>query len=307
MTRNCFEDIVSILHFNDNEKVAAEGQNGHDKLHKIQLLVDHYKKMFSNSVIPATYQANNEMMVQFKGYHGLKMYKPKKLVKWWYKIWSCAGISGYVYGFEVLGGKDAKGPPRNVQLLYQFSESDNVVLHLIKDLEKDKHKVFFDNLFVSPELMIQLRHQGIFAVGTLRSHGSRGCPIPAEWKMRKEGCGTICEFVEKDHNLVICGWYDNCRVLIISYFARKNPVSETNHYNHKNHKDLKVPHPASVEICNRYMGGMVKARYISCTSPSTARRCIPQNGIAESLSICFHWLLSIHFSYTTNLEVPTLY
>ena len=96
-----------------------------------------------------------------------------------------------------------------------------MVLHLIKDLEKDKHKVFFDNLFVSPELMIQLRHQGIFAVGTLRIHGSRGCPIPTEWKMRKEGCGTICKFVEKDHNLVICGWYDNCRVLIISYLQVK--------------------------------------------------------------------------------------
>ena len=66
--------------------------------------------------------------------------------------------------------------------------SDNVVLHLIKDLEKDKHKVFFDNLFVSPELMIQLRHQGVFAVRTLRSHGSRGCPITTEWKMRKEVC-----------------------------------------------------------------------------------------------------------------------
>ena len=112
MTRNRFEDIVSTLHFNDNEKVAAEGQNGHDKLHKIQLLVDHYKKMFSNSVIPATYQANNEMMVQFKGYHGLKMYKPKKLVKWWYKIWSCAGISGYVYGFWSSRGKRCKRATR---------------------------------------------------------------------------------------------------------------------------------------------------------------------------------------------------
>ena len=115
MTRNRFEDIFSILHFNDNEKVAAEGQDGHNKLHKIQPLIDHFKIVFSNSVIPSTSQANNEMMVPFKEYHGLKMYKPKKPVKWWYKIWSCAGISGYVYGFEVLGGKDAKGPPGNVQ------------------------------------------------------------------------------------------------------------------------------------------------------------------------------------------------
>ena len=82
-----------------------------------------------------------------------------------------------VYDFEVLGGKDAKGPLANIQLLYQFGESKNVVLRLTKDLEKDKHKVFFDNLFMSPELIIQLKHQGIFAVGTLRSDRSRGCPV----------------------------------------------------------------------------------------------------------------------------------
>ena len=51
--------------------------------------------------------------------------------------------------------------------------------------------------------MIQLRHQGIFAIGTLRSDRSRGSPIPTEHKMKKKGRGTICEFVEKDHNLVI--------------------------------------------------------------------------------------------------------
>ena len=45
------------------------------------------------------------------------MHMPKKSVKWEYQIWSRAGISGYVYDFEVLRGKDAKGPPANVQLL----------------------------------------------------------------------------------------------------------------------------------------------------------------------------------------------
>ena len=160
-----------------------------------------------------------------------------------------------------------------------------MVLCLTRDLEKDKHKVFFDNLFVSPELMIQLRHQGIFTVGTLRSDRSRGCPIHTEQKMRKEGRGTICKFVEKDHNLIIRGWYDNRRVLTISNFVGKNPVSEANRYDRKNRKDLKVPRPTSVEICNPYMGGVDKAdMYLA--PPSTERRCVPQNGITESLFIC---------------------
>ena len=55
MTRNRFEDIVSILYFNGNKKVVAEGQGNHNKLHKIQPQIDHFKTLFSNSVIPETY------------------------------------------------------------------------------------------------------------------------------------------------------------------------------------------------------------------------------------------------------------
>ena len=63
MTRNRFEDNVSILHFNENKKVIVEGQDTHNKLLKILPLTDHFKTVFSNIVIPETYQAINDMMV----------------------------------------------------------------------------------------------------------------------------------------------------------------------------------------------------------------------------------------------------
>ena len=259
MTRNRFEEIMSILHYNNNNNLVPDGHDGSNKLHKIQPMIDHFRKVFVETVIPETHQAIDEMMVPFKGRHSAKMYMPKKPVKWGYKMWCRAGISGYCYDFEVVGGKDAKGPPSNVELLYEFGESENVVLRLTSGLEKDVHKIFFDNLFTSPEVMIQLRQQGILAVGTLRADRSRGCPMPAESAMRKEGRGAIFERVEKDHNLVICGWYDNRRVLTISNFVGKEPVSEANRYDRKNRKELTLPRPASVEIYNRYMGGVDKA------------------------------------------------
>ena len=144
-------------------------------------------------------------------------------------------------------------------LLYDFGESENVVLRLTAGLEKNKHKVFFDNLFSSPRVMIQPRQQGIFAVGTLKADRSRDCPLPTKSAMRKEGRGTMLEFVEKDHNLVICGWYDNRRVLTVSNFVGKDPVSEANRYDRKNHKEVKVPRPASIGIYNQFMGGVDKA------------------------------------------------
>ena len=102
MTRNRFEDIVSILHFNDNKKVVAEGQDGHNKLHKIQPLIDHFKTVFSNSVIPETYQAIDEMMVPFKGRDELKMYMPKKPVKWGYKGTRYGAVQAFRAMFTIL-------------------------------------------------------------------------------------------------------------------------------------------------------------------------------------------------------------
>lgn len=89
---------------------------------------------------------------------------PKNNSKVGYKLWCRAGISGYVYDFEVVGGQDAKDPSSDVNLLYEFGESKNVELCLTNNLGENKNKQFFDNLFTSPELMRQLKQQGILAV-----------------------------------------------------------------------------------------------------------------------------------------------
>ena len=45
--------------------------------------------------------AIDEMMIPFKGWHDAKMCMPKKPVKWGYRMWCRAGISGYICDFEV--------------------------------------------------------------------------------------------------------------------------------------------------------------------------------------------------------------
>ena len=52
MTKNRFEDM-SILHFND-KKVVAESQDGHNRLHKIQPLIDHFKTLADRSFLKHT-------------------------------------------------------------------------------------------------------------------------------------------------------------------------------------------------------------------------------------------------------------
>lgn len=62
------------------------------------------------------------------------------------------------------------------------------------------------------------------------------------------------------HNLLIGGWFDNRRVVLtISNFAGKDPVSNANRYGRKNKKNIQIPSPASIEIYNKFMGGLDKA------------------------------------------------
>ena len=77
MNLNRFVQILSILHFNDNNKNKPPSDPAFKKLFKIQPLIDHFQKVFSQSVIRETEQAIDEMMIPFKGQHVCKQYMPK--------------------------------------------------------------------------------------------------------------------------------------------------------------------------------------------------------------------------------------
>ena len=168
MTQNRFDEILSKLHFNDNTTAFPATSPHHNKLHKIQTIANHFKSKFKDTIAPETFQATDEMMVPFKGKHRAKMYMPKKPTMWGYKLWCRAGISGYLYDFEVVGGMGPTGTTVNIQSTHTFGKSENMVLCLANELSPKKHKIFFDNLFASSELLIQLKSMGIYSLGTLR-------------------------------------------------------------------------------------------------------------------------------------------
>ena len=197
MTRNRFDVVLTILHFNDNKLASPCTSQDHNKLHKIELVIEFFNARFNEVVFPETNEAVDEMMIPFKGKHSVKMYMTKKPVKWGYKLWCRAGISGYVYEFEILGGKGTKGTSEIIQSQYIFGESENVVMRLVNNLQPREHKVFFDNVFTSAELMLQLKDQAMFAVGTFPQDRSRGCKLPTEKEMKHLGRRTIHQFNKK--------------------------------------------------------------------------------------------------------------
>ena len=66
----------------------------------------------------------------------------------------------------------------------------NVVMHLVNNVQPNKH-------FQNPNLMLQLKDQGNFAVAILGQDRSRGLELPTEKETRRSGRGTINHFIEK--------------------------------------------------------------------------------------------------------------
>ena len=101
-----------------------------------------------------------------------------------------------MYGFEVFGGMGTSSPPSYIQCTHSFDENKTVVVHLTSELNPKKYKIFFDKLFDSLELLIQLKSMDIYVVSTLSEDVTRICPLTTGPAMRKDGCGTMSQFVE---------------------------------------------------------------------------------------------------------------
>ena len=233
MTRNRFDELLRVLHFNNNAFQKNPGEVGYNCLFKLQPIIDHFRHVFSTSVIPETMLAVDEMMVAFKGRHKLKVYMPAKPTKWGYKIWSLAGVSGYVYNFEIVGEHDRKGAPVGEKALKGIGESGYVDARLTQSLDRGKHKVYFDNYFALPDLLVYLKEKGIFALSTLRPNRSRGFPMMSEKDMKREDRGATDEIMDSVNGVVICTWYGNKRVITASNFVGKEPVGECSCYDRK--------------------------------------------------------------------------
>ena len=165
---------------------------------------------------------------------------------------------GYAYQFEALEGKGPSGSPADCNPPQRLRENEFVLLRMSNGLATGKQKVFFDNLFSSPELMKYLLSKGIYRVATLRANRNHNCLILAEKGMKKQGRDATTDVVGTEQKVVVCSWYDNRRVLTISKFVGITPIDECNCYDRAQKKMLTVGRPASVALHNRFIGGVDK-------------------------------------------------
>lgn len=262
LPRNRFEEILRILHFSDNSTHKSPGEDGYNKYKKIQPLVQHLRGRFQAIAIPEATQSIDEAMTPFKGRapRGLKVYMKNKPVKWGYKIWTRAGISGYVYDFEPYGM--VSGPPgKSSASEYMFGEAECVVLRLTEKLDVG-HVVAFDNYFASPELLLEMRTKRLNAICTMRQNRTRSCPLMAEKDLRRLGRGSFDYRVPREETFVICKWYDNRPVIVASNYHSVLPADPCIRWDKGKRDKVQVTRPAIVQAYNESMGGVDKSDMI---------------------------------------------
>lgn len=103
MSRNRYETIRSVLHFNDNSSMLAPNDENRDRLHKIRPLIDYLNNVFCN--IPYRHHLSlDEQLCSSKANHYMKQYLPDKPNKWGYKFFVLSDDRGYSYKFELYSG-----------------------------------------------------------------------------------------------------------------------------------------------------------------------------------------------------------
>ena len=78
MPVNRFAQILSVLHYNNNNLIPDRNNPGYNRCYKLQPIIDHFREKFSSSIVPETFLSVDEQVVPFKGASGLKRYLPKK-------------------------------------------------------------------------------------------------------------------------------------------------------------------------------------------------------------------------------------
>ena len=242
MPMDLFKALLSCLHLNGNSKTVPCNQPGHDRLHKIQPMIDHLRQSWRTFYYPSREQSIDKALVGFKGRNAMKQYMPMKPTKCGFKVWCRCSLNGITNDCQVYEGSTKKSREANL--------STAVALGLAKYIYDKAHHLYLDNYFSSVDLAEELLRHKTYCCGTARSN-RRKYPATLKKVTLKRGqhksqlVGSVECFVWKDKNIsdfiqTICLPGETGTVM------RKN----------KNGTRTAVSCPLAVKLYNEQMGGV---------------------------------------------------
>ena len=243
MSRTTYQSIGKYFHaFNRR----ALPKNSDDRLLLIRPVIDYFRDKCKSIYVPEKNLSLDEGMMKWKGRLNIKVYNPKKPIKYGIKFFFlCESKSGFVLDFIIYRG------------MYQ-SLRDTVFELMEPHLDKGYH-LFMDNYYNSVALAGELHTRGTHCSGTLRI--SRGAPRELQdiVKRRSLQRGDMC-WRKKDNTFVIC-WQDLRCVSFITTATN----AETESFIHRRrvkrngrfvYEEMEIQRPKMVGDYIAYMGGV---------------------------------------------------
>lgn len=249
MSRNRFEKLRNNFHLNDNQNLFPRDHINYDKLFKIRPFIDAFRK---NCLLtePEEFNSIDEFIIPFKGRSNLKQYNKNKPHKWGFKGFARCGGSGIMYDFQIYTGK-------NTTTKSELGISGDIVKTLVENVPKHKnYKVIFDKWFSSYKLVRELKDDGIYTLGTIRSNRVSGCNLQNDKVMKNNGRGSHDYLTDANSNIIFLKWFDNKPVHLISSYVGVEPMDMVKRWSVKDKKHIQVDRPAIVKEYNEHMGGV---------------------------------------------------
>ena len=209
MGRINFERILSSIHLSDNTLVST------DPLVKLKPFIDMCDRNFLHVYKSNTNISVDEASCKWKGRFSHKVYNPRKPLKFHIKLYQvCEGDSGYVIAFEVYVGKaNSACIEMSKSLDTMVNDTTKLVLGLLEkgQLLDKGYKVFTDNYYTNPELLLECFYRQTFGTGTVRGNRKNMPKAVVRAKLKKEE-SCFC----RNGELLCIKWWDKCQVIVLT-------------------------------------------------------------------------------------------
>ena len=147
---------------------------------KVRVLAQHLQEKFMELFVPEQNLSHDEAMIKYFGKSGLKQSLRNKPIRFGFKVWVLATVSGYVVSFDLYQGKGLGiNNTTNVKAVGAAAAS---VLDVLDTLSEEKkmfaYHIFGDNFFSSHKLVDILVERNYQYTGTIRQDRVKSRPPP---------------------------------------------------------------------------------------------------------------------------------
>ncbi|XP_025162453.1 piggyBac transposable element-derived protein 4-like [Harpegnathos saltator] len=240
MSRNRFRQILSFLHFSDNNNKPDNA----DRLFKVQSIIDYFSKKFKENFNLSQNISIDEGMIPWRGRLNFKVYNPSKITKYGIFIrMLCDSSTGYISSFKIYSGA---GQPLAT-----------IVMGLLTPSYGKWHHLYIDNYYNSVELAENLLEKKIRVCGTIRQN--RGFP-----EKLKGAKLNVFEACHQRKGEVLAQVWRASKTKTIRMISTIHNATLTDTQRKCRKTNYTIKKPESVLDYNKYMKGVDRAdQYLS--------------------------------------------